>query len=82
MSVTLKLADDDAKLIGHVLGAVGRAVGEAIQVASPEAGVTVINLGQRILRDTVTRHGHGTPAELIRLGFAFDTAAYANERNR
>lgn len=98
MSVTMRLSDEDARLIGKVLGAVGKAAIEVrglvltpqeereneINSSSPAhialAAKKTKTLGNKIA--VLVGTPYALPDELVRLGFAFDTAVYANEPKR
>jgi len=94
VSVTLKLSDADAKLIGAYLGGVGVALKEVrdaapnFEGARPEDRAAIEadfeNRRKRAIgaQVQIIRTSYGAPDELIRLGHAFDTAAFANEAKR
>lgn len=71
MSVTLKLADEDAAVIGSIL----KAVSEDIQPADSELG-KFKNYFYRIR----SSHSGRTPEKILELAGAFKVAVRANER--
>lgn len=80
MSVTLKLNDKDAELVGKVLAAVGKEVNWVRVNVRAEGDFQKNALGVKVW-PTVTAP-YGTADELIRIAAAFDTAVYANESGK
>lgn len=78
MSVTIKLSDQDAKLIGDVLGVLSDQERRARVrgVADPNTD----RLFGSFVRENINRKGSQTFEELGRLGHTFDTAVFANEK--
>jgi len=83
VSVTLKLADSDAKLIADILNTVGKAaVHVRAKFTSVDAGFVDTPQALRSVALMVDRHGFTTPDALTRLGAAFETAVNANAKGR
>lgn len=83
MSVTLKLADDDAKLVGQVLGILAEQetkAREGLKAGRQEHEAS--RMFGSFIRENINRRGNQQFEELRRIGAAFDTAVYANEPRR
>lgn len=82
MSVTLRLSDEDAKLVGQVLGILAEQETKArAKLNSATTAQVDLQFGS-FVRENINRRGNQQFEELRRIGAAFDTAVYANEPRR